>query len=273
MQDVFSGRRFKSRGGALAAGIVAALLAAILLIVYLRSYRSSVNSGKQPVPVLVAKTLIPRGMPGELVATSSLYQVTTVRKDRLLTSAITNPGSLTGKIAVHDINPGAQLTTGDFAGVDAGDLRYQLSGAQRAIAVPVDATHGLIGQITPGAKVDVYVAVTSGPARAANEVTGPVVAAARARCPRARRTDELGKLRSWQLQLQCRRASHGAAGAAVRVRCRKCTDLVRLETSSRRVQDTTARRNALILVRTREVTTDGRADQDVRRPGKGHRTA
>ena len=40
-------------------GGVAAVLAAILLIVYLHSYRSSVNSGTRPMTVLVAKSLIP----------------------------------------------------------------------------------------------------------------------------------------------------------------------------------------------------------------------
>ncbi len=149
------------------AGIIAAVLAAILLIVYLREYRSSVNSGQQPVTVLVAKTLIPRGTPGELIARQSLYQVTTVRKDQLQPLAITNPGTLTGQIAAHDINPGAQLTSTDFTGLDASELQYQISGQQRAISVPVDATHGLIGQIVAGDDVDVYVAVTGD--------TGPLV--------------------------------------------------------------------------------------------------
>ena len=61
MQDVFAGRLFKTRGGAVLIGGVAAVLAAILLVVYLHSYRSSVNSGSRPMTVLVAKSLIPKG--------------------------------------------------------------------------------------------------------------------------------------------------------------------------------------------------------------------
>ena len=84
---------FRTRGGALLAGVGAALLAAILLIVYLNSYRSSVNSGKQPEPVLVAKRLIQAGTSGELVATTGLYQATTVPQDQLKVNAVTDPGT------------------------------------------------------------------------------------------------------------------------------------------------------------------------------------
>jgi Flp pilus assembly protein CpaB len=171
MQNVMSGRAFRTRGGALIAGIVAAVIAAILLIVYLDSYRSSVNSGKQPVSVLVAKVFIPSGTPGDLVGAKGLYQVTTVRKDQLADLALTDPGALSGTIAAHNINPGAQLTSSDFTTEDAGGLQYQIVGRQRAIAVPVDPAHGLIGQIQAGNDVDVYVSVGNG----ASSVAGAAV--------------------------------------------------------------------------------------------------
>jgi Flp pilus assembly protein CpaB len=155
---------FRSRSGALLAGIAAALLAAILLIVYLRSYRSSVNSGKEPVTVLVAKRVIPSGTPAITVAKLNLYQITTVPKDHLADLAISDPGALSGQVTAHDILPGAQLTTADFTTIDTTQLRNQIIGRQRAISVPVDTTHGLIGQLVAGDKVDVYVAVGSAPA-------------------------------------------------------------------------------------------------------------
>ena len=57
MQDSLS-RLFRNRSGAVIAGAIAALVAVILLIIYLHSYRSSVNSGTQPERVLVATRLI-----------------------------------------------------------------------------------------------------------------------------------------------------------------------------------------------------------------------
>ena len=64
MRNLFGGRLFRNRGGAIAAAVAAAVLAAILLIVYLHSYRSSVDSGKQPERVLVATKLIQHGTSG-----------------------------------------------------------------------------------------------------------------------------------------------------------------------------------------------------------------
>ena len=159
MQDIFQSRLFRTRGGALIAGAIAALLAAVLLIIYLHSYRSSVNSGKKPVQVLVAKSLIPKGTSGTIIAHKSLYQVTTVPKDQLKNLAISDPSVLNDRVTASDVFPGQQLTQDDFTTETGTGVPYDITGPQRAIAVPVDATHGLIGQVQDGSFVDVYVGV------------------------------------------------------------------------------------------------------------------
>ena len=58
-----------TRGGTVALGGVAALMAGFVLLLYLNQYRSSVNANSEPVTVLVAKTLIEKGMPGDSWAT------------------------------------------------------------------------------------------------------------------------------------------------------------------------------------------------------------
>jgi Flp pilus assembly protein CpaB len=138
-------------------GLVAAGLAAILLIVYLRSYRSSVNSGTRPMTVLVAKSLIPKGTSGKFIAEQGLYQVTTVPRSQLKTLAMSDPASLNGVIAADDINPGQQFTQSDFIPEASGGLSSQLTGSERAIAVTVDSEHGLTGEVRSGDHVDVYV--------------------------------------------------------------------------------------------------------------------
>jgi Flp pilus assembly protein CpaB len=159
VQDVFAGRLFKTRGGAVLIGVIAAVLAAILLIVYLRSYRSSVNSGTRPMTVLVAKSLIPKGTAGSLIAQRGLYQVTTVPKDQLKALAIADPAGLNDRIAAADIFPGQQLTQGAFTTETVGSVSSKLSGVERAIAIPLDSSHGLIGVVQAGDHVDVYVGV------------------------------------------------------------------------------------------------------------------
>lgn len=160
MQDVFAGRIFKTRGGAVLIGGVAAVLAAILLIVYLHSYRSSVNSGTRPITVLVAKSLIPRGTSGTLIAQENLYQVTTVPKDQLKNLAIVDPAALTDRVTAVDVYPGQQLTATDFTTEGANSIPNLITGAKRAIAIPVDNVHGLVGELQTGDHVDVYVAMT-----------------------------------------------------------------------------------------------------------------
>jgi Flp pilus assembly protein CpaB len=156
-------RLFKNRGNAVVAGIVVALLAIVLLVIYLHSYRSSVNSGKQPERVLVATKLIQRGTAGKLIAQQGLYSVTSVQKDQLQAFAISDPSAIQGRLAATDIFPGQQLTQGDFTTENASSIPYQLTGPQRAIAISVDSEHGLIGQVESGDFVDVYIG-TNGPA-------------------------------------------------------------------------------------------------------------
>ena len=85
-----------SRGGAIAVGIIVAVIAAILLIVYITRYKSSVDSTRRAVPVLVAKNLIPKGTPGTVVATKQLYQNTSVPEDKVQAGAISDPNALNG---------------------------------------------------------------------------------------------------------------------------------------------------------------------------------
>ena len=128
----------QSRGWTLALGIAAAALAAILLIAYLVQYRSSVNESTAPTPVLVAKSLIPKGTSGTVIAEKGLFQAATLAKDDLKTGAISDPAYLNGRVAVADIFPGQQITTADVSAGLTDAIPTQLSGKQRAVAIPVD---------------------------------------------------------------------------------------------------------------------------------------
>jgi len=157
VENLAPSRLLKTRQGTIAVGIAAAVLAAILLLVYLSNYRNSVKGSTEPVTVLVAKSLIPKGTTGGSLATKNLFVVTTIPKGQLKLGAVSDPAVLRGTIAAADIYPRQQLTTADFTAASVGALAAQLSGTWRAVALPtLDAAHGLSPDVQAGDHVDVY---------------------------------------------------------------------------------------------------------------------
>ena len=59
-------------------------------------------------------------------------------------------------MAVGDIFPGQQITTADMSVGLTDALPTQLSGKQRAVAVPLSGPHGLVGFLSSGDRVDIY---------------------------------------------------------------------------------------------------------------------
>jgi Flp pilus assembly protein CpaB len=169
VENLAPSRLLKTRQGTIVVGVAAAVLAAILLLVYLSHYRSSVKGSTEPVTVLVAKRLIPKGTSGTSIAEQNLFNVTTIPKGQLKLGAISDPAVLQGTVAEADIYPNQQLTTNDFTTKTVGALASQLTGRWRAISLPaLDAAHGLAPDIQAGDHVDVYAQIRA--------VTGLVMA-------------------------------------------------------------------------------------------------
>lgn len=152
----FAQRLLSTRGGTIAVSAAAALLAAAVFIAYLHRYRESVSSSTEPVTILVSKGLIEKGTPGNIVGSQGLYQTATTPKDEVLDGAITDPDLLRGRLAIEDIYPGQQLTVSQFTASGADAIGNRLTSDQRAISVPIDVAHGLVGKVQVGDRVDVF---------------------------------------------------------------------------------------------------------------------
>jgi pilus assembly protein CpaB len=152
----FAQRVLGTRRGSTILGIAAAAVAGLLLLVYLSQYRNSVNSGAEPIKIVVAKSLIQKGTSGDVIASQGLYDFGDIRKDQAKSGAYTDVSSLEGKVAKEDIFPGQQLTSSEFGSVSSSTVSTKLTGPLRGISVPVDTSHGLIGQVKAGDHVDVY---------------------------------------------------------------------------------------------------------------------
>jgi pilus assembly protein CpaB len=172
VENILSSKLLTTRRGTLTLGIVAAVLAAIALLVYLNQYRNSVDSGAQPVSVLVAKSLIQKGTPGNIVGSTHLYALSTIPRKQVKTGAFVDPATLTGKVAATDVYPGQQLTEADFVAANGAALTQNLASDQRAVVVPLDSPAEVGGQIVAGDHVDVWVAFN---AQSANGVSRPLV--------------------------------------------------------------------------------------------------
>ena len=144
-----------TRGGTAAVAGGAALLATLIFLVYLNSYRNSVDASSEPIGVLIAKSLIPKGMSGDLIGSQELFQPTTAPKSQVKDGALTDPATLRGRVAVDDIYPGQQLTTGDFSTTTTDAIATRISADQRAVSIPLDTAHGLIGHVRAGDHVDI----------------------------------------------------------------------------------------------------------------------
>jgi Flp pilus assembly protein CpaB len=144
-----------TRQGTLGLAVLAGLLAVAALLAFMRGYKRNVDRGAQPITVLVAKSDLPKGSSGDLIARRGLFQATGFKREQVEDGAITDPAGLRGLVAVKEIVPGQQLTTADFA-KPSDPVLSQLGADQRAIGIPLDSAHGMIGQVHAGDHVDVY---------------------------------------------------------------------------------------------------------------------
>jgi len=161
VQNTLTAKLLGSRRATIGLGIASAVLAALVLIVYLNRYRESVNVGAQPVSVLVAKRLITKDTSAAVIASQGFSELLTIPRDQAKTGAVADPATLRGRIAVADIFPGQQITLADFSATTTDAIATRLVGNERALAVPLDSSHGMIGQVQAGHRVDLYVGLGS----------------------------------------------------------------------------------------------------------------
>jgi Flp pilus assembly protein CpaB len=89
-----------------------------------------------------------------VIAADGMYQSATIDEDKVEDGAISDPDAIKEQFASKSIYPGEQLRPQDFQ-ANAEGLSSSLLEYERAIAVPVDNYHGLVGELEDGDRVDV----------------------------------------------------------------------------------------------------------------------
>jgi Flp pilus assembly protein CpaB len=140
--------------------VALAAVAALLTSFYVTSYKRHVQRGEDHVTVLVAKTDIPEGTPGEDAA-HMLASEDIPRKARdRIAGAITKPEQLTGQVATQTTLQGEVVTTRRFGTQTELGVRAQLKGTLRAFQVWGDQTQLLAGTLKAGDHVDLVAAIS-----------------------------------------------------------------------------------------------------------------
>jgi pilus assembly protein CpaB len=150
-----AGRLPSTRRGTLVIVLVSTLIAAGILVYGLHRYRESVQTSNTPATVLVATQFIEKGTSGAAIGVGHFFRPAKLADKQVAQGAFASSAALHGEVSATDIYPGQQLTAADFVG--GGLFESRLPPNQRAVSIPVDTSHGLIGDVQTGDRVDVYV--------------------------------------------------------------------------------------------------------------------
>jgi pilus assembly protein CpaB len=136
--------------------VIAAVLAAtagLLTILYVTSANNDEAASKESVNVYVPSKNFAIGTAGAKISDSMTAQ--SVKRDQLVSDAVTSPAQIKGLYLTQPVIKGEQLTLKRFALPDEQGIRSKLAGKQRALQVSGDTNQVLAGTLVPGDRVDV----------------------------------------------------------------------------------------------------------------------
>jgi pilus assembly protein CpaB len=140
--------------------IALALVAALLTSFYVTSYQRDVRSDETNVPIYVAARDIPAGTSSANATAKGMLKESEIVRRSVVPGAITKPDQLAGLVATQQIFAGEQITTRRFSAPSERGVHAQLTGIQRAVAVPGDEHQLLVGLLKPGDHIDVVASWT-----------------------------------------------------------------------------------------------------------------
>jgi Flp pilus assembly protein CpaB len=134
--------------------VALALVAALLTSFYVTNYQRNVRKGETNVPVWVAARDIPVGTSGADVERKGMLEKSEIVRRSVVPGAISNPEQIAELVATQPIYAGEQVSTRRFSAPSQRGIQAQLTGLQRAIAIPGDEHQLLAGTLRTGDKVD-----------------------------------------------------------------------------------------------------------------------
>lgn len=142
--------------------VVAVILAAVAgatTFLYVRGVEARAFGQAELVEVFVVTKTVPKGLPGEQAIGEFVKASRIPRKFRPAT-ALTDPTSINGKVAVTDLSVNTVLVEGQFVDPRQAQVTFsqRIPAGHVAITVSVDQVRGVAGLLVPGDKVNILVA-------------------------------------------------------------------------------------------------------------------
>jgi Flp pilus assembly protein CpaB len=134
--------------------VALALVAALLTSFYVANYQRNVRKDETNVPVWVAARDIPAGTSGADIERKGMLTKSDVVRRNVVPGAISSPDQVAELVATQPIYTGEQVSTRRFTTPSQRGIQAQISGVQRAIAIPGDRYQLLAGTLRAGDKVD-----------------------------------------------------------------------------------------------------------------------
>ena len=150
--------------------VALALVAALLTSFYVTNYQRNVRQDETNVPVWVAARDIPAGTTGAEAQQKGMLAKSEVVRRHVVPGAISNPKQVAELVTSQPIFAGEQVSTRRFSSPSQRGIVAQLTGVQRAIAIPGDEYQLLAGTLKAGDKIDL-VATFSVPEGSQSHVT------------------------------------------------------------------------------------------------------
>ena len=135
--------------------VALALVAALLTSFYVTNYQRNVRKDETNVPSTWPRATSRRAPPARISPEGIPARRARSSAGASCPGAISNPAQLERLVATQPIYAGEQVSTRRFATPAERGIRAQLTGVQRAVAVPGDAQQLLAGTLKTGDRVDV----------------------------------------------------------------------------------------------------------------------
>lgn len=140
--------------------IALALAAAAALVLYVGQVRDQANSGQKTLQVVVATSNIPAGTTVADAIAANDFGSKSMRASDVPDFAVTNLDSISGQVVTQDLFAGDTVTTTRLGSASGQSAGFRVTGIYRLERVPLFPTQGLLNDVQPGDRVDIF-ALTS----------------------------------------------------------------------------------------------------------------